>query len=69
MTLPITDQLDSYSPRQGLEGNKSPVFVDGSSCVVAVVHANFYTEVEHSNLCQIAFVLIDITFVLIYMPL
>ena len=41
-----------YSPPQRLEGNKSSVFVDGSSCVTAVAHRNFYSEVEHSNLCQ-----------------
>ena len=51
-----------------LEGNESPVFVNISGCVAAVAHRNFYSEVEHSNLCQIAFVLIDIDFVLINMP-
>ena len=45
------------------------MFVDGSSCVAAVAHRNFHSEVEHSNLCQIAFVLIDIVFVLINTPL
>ena len=57
-----------YSPPQRLEGNESPVFVDISGCVAAVAHRNLYSEVEHSNLCQIAFVLIDIDFVLINMP-
>ena len=57
-----------YSPPQRLEGNESPVFVDISGCVAAFVHKNFYSEVEHSNLCQIAFGLIDIDFVLINMP-
>ena len=44
------------------------MFVDISGCVAAVLHRNFYIQVEHSNLCQIAFVLIDIDFVLINMP-
>ena len=44
------------------------MFVDVCACVAAVAHRNFYSEVEHSNLCQIAFVLIDIAFVLINMP-
>ena len=58
-----------YSPPQRLKGNESPVFVDISGCVAAVAHRNFYSEVEHSDLCQIAaFVLIDIDFVLINMP-
>ena len=57
-----------YSPPQRLEGNEPLVFVDISGCVAAVAHRNFYSEVEHSNLCQIAFVLIDIDFVLINMP-
>ena len=56
-----------YSLPQRLEGNKSPVFVDISGCVAAVAHRNFYSEVEHSNLCQIVFVFIDIDFVLINM--
>ena len=30
-----------YSLPQRLEGNKSSVFVDGSSCVAAVAHRNF----------------------------
>ena len=59
-----------YSPPQSLEGNKSLVFVDGSIYDVdAVAHRNFYSKVEHSNLCQIAVFLIDIAFVLINMPL
>ena len=45
------------------------MFVDVSSCVAAVAHRNFYSEVEDSNLCQKAFVLIDIALVLINMPL
>ena len=45
------------------------LFVDISGCVAAVAHRNFFIEVEHSNLCQIAFVLSDIDFVLINMPL
>ena len=57
-----------YSPPQRLERNESPVFVDVCGCVAAVAHRNFYGEVEHSNLCQIAFVLINIVFVLINMP-
>ena len=44
------------------------MFVDSSGCVAAVAHRNFYIEVENSNLCQTAFVLIDIDFVLIKMP-
>ena len=56
-----------YSPPQRLEGNESPMFVDISGCVAAVAHRNFYGEVEHSNLCQIAFVLINIDYVLINM--
>ena len=39
--------------------------VDGSSCVAAVAHRNFYSKVEHYNLCQIDFIFIDIAFVLI----
>ena len=58
-----------YSPPQRLEGNKSLMFVDGSACVAAVAHRNFYSEVEDSNLCQIAFVLIDIAFVSVSMSL
>ena len=57
-----------YSPPQRLEGNESHVFFDISGCVVAVAHRSLYSEVEHSNLCQIAFVLINIDFVLINMP-
>ena len=45
------------------------LFVDISGCVAAVAHRNFCIEVDHSNLCQIAFVLSDIDFVLINMPL
>ena len=41
------------------------MLVDVSSCVAAVGHRNFYIEVEHSNLCQTAFALIDIALVLI----
>ena len=48
-----------------LEGNESPVFVEVSGCVADVAHRNFHSEVEHSNLCQTAFVLIDIDFVLV----
>ena len=59
---------EEYSPLQRLEGNESPVFADISGCVAAVAHRNFYSEIGHSNLCQIAFVLIDIYFVLINMP-
>ena len=44
------------------------MFVVVSGCVAAGAHRNFYSEVEHSNVCQIAFVLIDIAFVLINMP-
>ena len=51
--------LPDYSAPQRLEGNESPVFVDISGCVAAVAHRNLYSEVEHSNLCQIAFVLIN----------
>ena len=54
---------------RGIEGNKSYVFVDGSGFVAPVMQRNFYSEVEHSNLCQIAFILIKIVFVLINMPL
>ena len=54
-----------YSPPQRLEGNELPMYVDISGCVATVVHRNFYSEVQHSNLCQIAFILIDIDFVLI----
>ena len=57
------------SPPQRLEGNnESPVFVDVSGCVAVVAHRNFCHEVEHSSLCQIDFVLIDIAFVLTNMP-
>ena len=42
--------------------------VDVSGCVAAVAHRTFYSEAEHSNLCQIAVVLIDIDFILINMP-
>ena len=49
-----------YSPPQRLEGNESPVSADVSGYVAAVAHGNFYSEVEYSNLCHIAFVLIDI---------
>ena len=41
------------------------MFVGVSGCVAAVAHES---EVEHSNISQIAFVLIDIDFVLINMP-
>ena len=41
-----------YSPLQGFEGNKSLVFADGSRCVAAVAHRNFY---------NIAFVLINMS--------
>ena len=34
------------SPPQRLEGNKLSVSVDGPSCVAAVAHRNFYSEVE-----------------------
>ena len=44
------------------------MFVDIFGCVAAVAHRNFYSEVKHSNLCHIAFVLIDIDFVVINMP-
>ena len=64
----ITTVIKVYSPPQRLEGNGSPVFVDVSGSVAAVAHRNFYSEFEHSNLCQIAFVLIDTPFVLINMP-
>ena len=37
--------VHSYSPPQRSEGNKSSVFVDSSSCVAAVAHRNFYSEV------------------------
>ena len=30
------------------------LFVDASSCVVAVVHRNFYSEVEHSSLLSLS---------------
>ena len=56
------------SPPKRLKGNESPMLVDISGCVAAVAHRNFYSEAEHSNLCQIAFVLINIDFVLINMP-
>ena len=44
------------------------MFVAVSGCVAAVAHTNFCSEAEHSNFFQIAFVLIDNTFVLINMP-
>ena len=54
--------------RRGQKDNDSPVFVAVSGCIAAVTNRNFYSEVEHSDLRQIAFVLIDIDFVLIDMP-
>ena len=51
------------------EGNESPLFVDGSSCVAGVAHRNFYSEDEHYDVCQTAFVLIDIAIVLISMAI
>ena len=62
-------KVQRYSPPQRfIERNESPVFVDILRGLAAVAHRNFYNEVEHSNLCQITFALIDIDFVLINMP-
>ena len=44
------------------------MFLDISGLVAAIEHRNFHSEVEHSNLYQTAFVLIEIDFVLINMP-
>ena len=41
-----SDLFSQTCTRQRLEGNKSSVFADGSSCIAAVGYKNFYSEVS-----------------------